>query len=277
MVTKKVSKNTLIRKGLSKKESYLLSSLSEKKKNLFEITDIINELDCTYNYAKVIASRLVKKKWILLLEKGKYLIVPLDAGTESIYTEHEFVIASSLVNPYYIAYWSALNYYGMTEQVPFTVFVASTKRIKNKKIHDVNYEFITLSKKKFFGSITANISGKNIFISDREKTVADCLDHPEYCGNITEAAKALWNARKEIDFKKLINYAIKMKNRAILKRLGYLIHKLEIIVPQDIDKEIKRNLSKGYSMLDTAKKANGKYNSEWNLMINISDKDLLEF
>jgi len=277
MVTKTETKTTEIRKGLSKQEAYLLSSLSEKKKNIFEITDIIGELNCSYNYAKVIANRLVKKKWAIFLEKGKYLIVPLEAGVESIHTEHEFIIASGLVQPAYIAFWSAMNYHGMTEQVPFTVFIASTKRRKNKKIHDVRYEFITLSKKKFFGFTTVNIAGKNIFISDKEKTIADCLDHPEYCGDITEAAKALWNARKDIDFRKLIDYTVKMNNRAILKRLGYLIQKLKIKIPEDIEIEIKNNISKGYAVLDTAKTKKGRYSSEWMLLINISDKDLLEF
>jgi len=276
MVTETASKTAELRKGISKKEAILLSSLSENNKPIFEIKDIIRELGVSYNYAKVIANRLAKKKWVAPLEKGKYLIVPLEAGKESIYTEHEFIIASQLVEPYYIAYWSALNYHGMTEQIPFTVFAASTKRRRNRKIHDVRYEFITLSKKKFFGFVTVNISGKNVYISDKEKTIADCLDHPEYCGDITEAAKALWNARKEIDFKKLITYAIKMNNRAILKRLGYIIHKLEIKIPEAIDKEIRQNISKGYVVLDTGKKAKGKYSSEWNLRINISDKDLLE-
>jgi predicted transcriptional regulator of viral defense system len=276
MVTETVTKTTN-RRGLSKKETYLLSTLSEKKMRIFEIKDIIVELNCSYNYAKVIANRLVKKKWTLILEKGKYLIVPLEAGAESIYTEHEFAIASELVQPYYIAYWSAMNYHGMTEQVPFTIFIASTKRRKNKTIHDIQYEFITLSKRKFFGFETVNITGKNICISDKEKTIADCLDHPEYCGGITEAAKALWNARKEIDFKKLINYVMRMNNRAILKRLGYLIHKLEINISEDIDKELKDNISKGYAVLDTVKGKNGKYSSEWKLLINMSDKELTEF
>ena len=170
-----------------------------------------------------------------------------------------------------------MNYHGMTEQVPFTIFIASTKRRKNITIHDIQYEFITLSKRKFFGFETVNITGKNICISDKEKTIADCLDHPEYCGGITEAAKALWDARKEIDFKKLINYVMRMNNRAILKRLGYLIHKLEINISEDIDKELKDNISKGYAVLDTVQRKKGKYNSEWKLLINISDKELMEF
>jgi predicted transcriptional regulator of viral defense system len=28
-------------------------------------------------------------------------------------------------------------------------------------------------------------------ISEKEKTITDCLDHPEYCGDITKVVKAL--------------------------------------------------------------------------------------
>ncbi len=277
MVTKSVSKNSEIRKGLSKKEAYLLSSLAEKKKRLFGLKDVMEELGCTYDYAKVIASRLAKKKWLIPIEKGRYLIVPLEAGKESIYTEHEFIIASKLVQPYYIAYWSAMNYHGMTEQVPFTVFVATTKRRNKKEIHGVKYEFITLTKNKFFGFSAVNIAGEAVSISDREKTIIDALDHPEYCGGISEAAKALWNARQKIDYRKLADYAEKMKNRAIFKRLGYLLQKLEIKIPDELNKKVKENISKGYAALDTVVKRKGKHNSEWRLLVNVSDKDLLEW
>lgn len=277
MVTKSVSKNADIRKGLSKKEAYLLTSLAEKKKRLFGLKDVMDELGCSYNYAKVIASRLAKKKWLIPIEKGRYLIVPLEAGKESIYTEHEFIIASKLVQPYYIGYWSAMNYHGMTEQVPFTVFVATIKRRNKKEIHGVKYEFITLTKNKFFGFSAVNIAGEAVSISDMEKTIIDTLDHPEYCGGISEAAKALWSARQKIDFGKLVNYAEKMKNGAIFKRLGYLLQKLEIKIPDELNKKIKENISKGYAALDTVVKRKGKHNSEWRLLVNVSDKDLLEW
>lgn len=275
MVTKNVPENT--RKGLSKKEAYLLSSLSEKKKHIFEIKDIVAELECTYSYAKVIANRLAKKKWILTLKKGKYLIVPLEAGKESLHTEHEFVIASQFVEPYYIAYRSALNYHGMTEQVPFTIFIATPKRRKNRKIYGVSYKFVTLSKNKFFGYVAASITGNKVYISDKEKTIADCLDRPQHAGNITEVAKALWNAKKEIDFEKLIGYATRMQNGTILKRLGYLLWRLGIKIPDDLDKKLRYNLPEGYSVLDPAKKNKGTYNIEWKLLINVPDKELLEW
>lgn len=277
MATKKASKSTDLRKGLSKKEAVLLSSLSEMKKHIILLDDIIKDTGCSYNYAKVIASRLIKKKWLVPIERGRYLIAPLEAGKRSVYTEHEYAIASVLANPYYIAYWSALNYHGLTEQVTFTVFIATTKQKRNKKIHGVSYRFVTLSRNKFFGYATKELAGKQVNISDIEKTIIDCLDHPEYCGGITEAAKAMWNARNDIDFKKLVGYAEKMHNQAIFKRLGYLLQKLKIETPDKTNKRINENISKGYSVLDPSSKKEGIRNRELRLLVNVSDLELLEW
>jgi predicted transcriptional regulator of viral defense system len=135
------------RKGLSKKESYLLSYLAENRKNIFALNDVIEVLDCSYENAKVIVGRLAKKKWIERIIKGRYLIVPLSAGVKGEYTEHEFIIAS-LFEPCYIAYWTALNYYGFTEQVPNKTFVATRKRIQDREILGTSFKFVQISEKK---------------------------------------------------------------------------------------------------------------------------------
>jgi predicted transcriptional regulator of viral defense system len=42
-----------------------------------------------------------------------------------------------------------------------------------------------------FGQETLWIEGQAVSITDPAKTVVDCLDHPELCGGIVEAAKGL--------------------------------------------------------------------------------------
>ena len=265
-----------VRAGLTRNESLLLSSLSEKGKTIFRIEDVVNELMCSYKYAKVLANNLTKKKWVIVLRRGVYLIVPLSAGVRSHYTEHEFVIASHLASPYYIAYWSALNFHGFTEQTPFTVFVATTKRTKNREVLNTKYNFVTLSKRKFFGFEPTAVSTYKINISDREKTLADALDHPEYCGGIPEAAKSLWNAKEKASMEKIVSYAERMRNTAIVKRLGYLLESLNINVDSEILSKMRGMISPGMSALDPTCPRKGTYNTRWNLLLNISKETLEE-
>lgn len=90
--------------------------------NTFTFRDAQEILGSDYSVTKVILYRLEKRGWIERIEKGKYMIIPLGAEKGK-YTLHEFLIASMLVSPYAIAYWSALSYYGLTEQFPTTVFI----------------------------------------------------------------------------------------------------------------------------------------------------------
>ena len=267
MVTESVTLDEK-RKGLSKKESYLLSYMAENRKNVFTLGDVIETLNCSYENAKVTVERLVKKKWVVRIVKGKYLLVPLSAGVKGEYTEHEFIIAS-LFEPCYIAYWTALNYYGFTEQVPNKIFVATTKRIKDREILGTEFKFVYRSRKKFFGFANILISNINIKISDKEKTIIDCLDRPKYCGGVEEIVKSVYFAKEEIEFEKLIEYALRIGNNAVIKRLGFILdfHGLD-------SKSLENKISGSYSVLDPTKEKIGKYNSKWKLLINVSEDEL---
>ncbi len=216
---------------------------------------------------KVLLYRMEKEGWIERIEKGKYLIIPLGAE-KGRYTINEFVIGYEIVKNSAIAYWSALNYYGFTEQIPSTVFIQTTSRKKEPKIEifGVRYRIVRITEKKFFALQKIWIDDAEIWITDPEKTVADCLDKPQYCGGIVEVAKALQN-EDEIDLDKVIEYAIRMENSAILKRLGSLCDRLAIPVkiPQDY-------LAKGYPLLDPSIHRKGKANRRWKIIENVDEK-----
>ena len=75
-----------------------------------------------------LTARLVDKGWLERIEKGKYLIVPLEAGPDRTWTEDAHVIAGHLVSPSMVSHWSALNYWNLTEQVPRVTYVQTTAR-----------------------------------------------------------------------------------------------------------------------------------------------------
>ena len=266
MVTESVTYGE--RKGLSKKESYLLSYLAENRKNIFGLKDVEKVLNCNYESAKVAVSRLAKKGWVERIGKGKYLIIPLSAGTKSEYSEHEFIIASLFEG--YIGYWSALNYYGFSEQIPNKIFIASPKRLRDRIIFGIKYKFVYLSAGKFFGFQEFRLSGFKIRISDKEKTIVDCLDKPKYSGGIEEIAKALYLARDELDFDKMVKYSLRMNNNAIIKRLGFLLDLLGL----EEEKRLRRFIGKRYAILDPSKPKKGEFNSKWRLVVNVDENSL---
>ena len=238
-----------------------------KKGNSFTFEDLLKVSDVRRNTLWVILSRLEKQGWIERIEKGKYMIIPLGAKKGE-YTLHEFLIASMLVRPYAIAYWSALNHYGFTEQIPMTVFVQTTARRKKQKIaiFGVKYRIVRIKEDKFFGIKKEWIEETQINITDKEKTIVDCLDKPQYCGGIVEVAKALRN--KRLDRKRLSKYAYQIKNSGVIRRLGYLCDFL------DIEMDISSVKTKNYLYLDPTMPKKGNKNAKWRLIVNLDEKTL---
>jgi predicted transcriptional regulator of viral defense system len=254
------------KKGLTPKESLLISNLARKDKKIFSIEDAkrVIERDTTK-----IMSSLIRKKWVLPLKRGLYAIVPLDVGVKGAdsFILHNFVIASHIVEPYYIGYWSALNHYGFSEQIPRTTFIATTKPKMPMEILNASYYFVRIEKKKFFGFTEIEVEGERVNISSPEKTIADCLDHPEHAGGIEEIARAIYFSKEEVDMKKIYSFAKKMGNLTILKRLGYI---LDVTGLLDKYKDLFSQFtpSKGYPALDPISPKRGKHNSRWGLLLN---------
>ncbi len=237
----------------------LLNKLARKK--IFTIDEAAKITGIDKNTLKVLLSRLEKKGWIERIEKGKYIVIPLGAEKGE-YTLHEFIIGSLLVKPSAIAYWSALNYHGFTEQIPNTVFVQTTARKKKQdlRIFGVRYKLVRIKPEKFFGIEKVWIEEFQVPITDREKTVVDCLDKPRYCGGIIEVVKAF---REELDTEKLREYALRMNNSAVIRRLGYLCDYFGVDI--DLPKPKTRN----YILLDPTMPREGHVDSKWKVIINV--------
>jgi len=260
-----------IKQGLSKREALALTRLASQNRTIITIEDIQDAVDVSYNEAKKIANNLVHKKWLDRLTSGTYLIVPLAAGERGEYTEHEFVIASHLAEPMYISYWTALNYHGLTEQVPITVFAATTEQVPTREIHGVTYTFVTVTDAKYFGFEPVAIDAHTVNIASVEKTLIDCADHPEYCGGILELAKGLATAT-DLDAETLVRQLLDLGNGAAIKRIVYLTDVLDIdLVGRD---KLVAAFTTGYSKLDPTQDDEGTHSSEYRLILNVTENTI---
>ena len=101
----------------------------------------------------------------------------------------------------------------------------------------------------------------------------DGLHLPAYCGGITEVAKGLWMRRPEMKPERLIDYALRLRNGAVVRRLGYLLDLYQIAAPDELDR-LRRALTATYAVLDPMLPAEGSYVSGWRLRVNVSPDEL---
>ena len=243
-----------------------------RNREIFTIDDLAEALETTYDAAKTTASRLANNGWLTRLKPGLYLVVPLAAGERGQYTAHEFYIANHLVEPMYVGFWSALGFHGLTEQVPRSVTIVTTKRRPDRTVHDVEYHFVTLAEHKFFGHEQYAVGSHQVPIATPEKTLADCADQPNRCGGVRELAKGIREGGDDYDPETLIEYVRRIGNGAALKRLVYLMDHYEIPVP---DREsVEAEFTEGSSPLDPTRSSKGDYAPDYLLYVNIPDEEL---
>jgi predicted transcriptional regulator of viral defense system len=263
-------------------EARLLLTLASQGKQVFTSADAKAVVGgAPYRVNKLLA-RLSDKRWVLRLQRGLYLILPFEAGVEGTYSVHPFRVVPYLATPHVIAYWTALGHYGYTEQIPGIIFVATTAHRASAELIigelGLTYRFVTLVPYKFFGHRRIWIEGQEAMITDRAKTLVDCLDHPEHCGGIVEAAKGLYESltQREVSPSSLTEVGKRMQNRSIFKRLGYLSELLDLPVGAEI-KRWRDVLSTGYSRLDPLAGDYGPYDSRWRLRLNRTPADLTDW
>jgi len=256
----------------------ILAELNKNKKEIYSFEDILKISGSkSANAVRVVVSRIVKDKRLIPLKPGLYLYIP--EGYEENWTTSNFWIGANLVEPYAISFWSALNHWGLTEQLPNITYIETTKRMRSnqRKVLNNEYRFVRLSKKRLFGITRIWVANHQVNITDPEKTLADCLAFPEHGGGISEAAKGLYNYTKENKLNNLVSYTQKMGQPA-LKRLGYLLELLGISSNEDLEK-IKRLVNNpNPAILEPLLPCiNVKWSSEWKLRANVLQKDLLNW
>ena len=260
--------------NLGPQENRLLLTLAEKGISVFSFDEAKDIMQTSNSSVRHILMDLTRKGRLQRIQRGKYMLVPEKAGRDLHWTESPRVVVPHLIDVYYVGFWTAMNYWGMTEQIPHTIFVVTTKRKNSLKFGNQKFEFVTLSKKKFFGFVEQKASKTETFnISSKEKTIVDGLMHPEYCGRIPEVAKAMWNIRDEINWSTVLDMSKRVWSKRSLEKVGI---PFEYFRDRARNCNDLKNIFKGYSFLDPgATKERQGYSKEYGLIVNRGKNRLL--
>ena len=253
--------------NLSKDEIYLISR-AEFERQRIVTTPFVQKLFANKNKASKTVASLVRKGRMIRLEKGKYLVVPIKAPNQQ-WAPNEFMVAGLWMGdtPYYIGYYTMYNYWGLTEQIPQTVYVLNLKKSAKRIIGDVKYEALKIDQKRFFGVKKIKIEDMEICISDKERTLVDFVYNPT--GSFSNIATVFKENIAEIDLDKFVNYLNRFPIASVRKRAGFFLE--EIGCKDAVLQKLKQNIggTDTYVVLDpTNKSRKGKINKEWNIIVN---------
>jgi predicted transcriptional regulator of viral defense system len=122
--------------------------------------------------------------------------------------------------------------------------------------------------KRFFGYNKTWIDNYNkVYCSDLEKTILDCLYMPGEANGISSVVNSFSRILEKINLEKLLSYLDKFDSQAVYKRLGFILHNMDVL--KDLRMEINKKIGASYTLLDPSLPKSGKYNSEWKIIDNI--------
>lgn len=239
--------------GISRKNRAELALLIRESRGMVTVSDAAKILGLNPKRASVVLSKFANNGWLSRIKRGVYVVLPLESQSNEAVIEDAWVIASKLFSPCYMGGWTALEHWELTEQIFSTNLVFTSKKIRNlsPEIKGAKFLLRVVYQKNFFGLKSIWRSDEKVQVSDPSRTMVDILNEPNSGGGIRPVADALKNYLKSdhYDPKLLIEYADKLGNRAVFKRLGFLVEYLKI-GDSELLKACKTRLSTGNAQLD---------------------------
>lgn len=247
--------------------SRILDYLEAESIDIFSKRDILNQMYIDTGDFERGFRWLVQKRHVVNIEKGKY--------RRRHFTD-ENVIACFLVPDGGIAYWSALNAHGLTEQFPNKIYVQNSKRKGLRSVFGIGspFHFVTVKHEKIIGYKTMGYGNHTYYMTDVEKTIVDCFDLPKHAGGYNEIIKAFNKAN--LSARKMTTYCKAVNNIAVTKRLAYLAELLNKPKMDYFLEYAAESCNKKYNPFDANLPAKGKYLNKWKLILNVDEEVIRE-
>jgi predicted transcriptional regulator of viral defense system len=231
-----------------------LAAVLQTAKGLVTIDDVMKALSVEREAAVKVLSRWQEQGWLKRVGRGIYAPIPLDASTTEQVLEDPWVLVPALFSPGYIGGWTAAEHWDLTEQLFRSVFVFTARPFRKKAqlVQGVAFTLKRAPEQAQFGLKTIWRGQARIFIADKHRTIIDLLADPATGGGLRHVAQCLKAYLRDSDANTdtLINYAEKLGNGAVFKRLGFLVSKIP--GQESLAGKCRDRLTEGNAKLDPA-------------------------
>jgi len=250
---------------MKKNEKILIKYLDDFGLDIFSLKDLENANFLNKRQLILAIQSLKRSEYIDSIEKEKYC--------RHNFKDH-FVIGSFVVSDGVISYWNAMNYHGLTEQIPNVIFVKTSKRKKNTNYFGVKYIFSRKRSICISGFKTQGYGNHQFRISNINRTIVDCFDKPQLSGGYAEIIKAFFNAK--LNAKDMVKYCKEENKISLTKRLAFLTELLKKPNMNYFIKYAQSVVNQKYSLFEINGEPQGKTNRKWRLVLNLSEEEIKE-
>ncbi len=205
--------------------------------------------------AKNVITRLTRNGWLIRIKRGLYAIS--DLSNRGFLSFSPYVVASLLVKDSYVSFESALAYHGMFDQLTNKTISISQVQYKAVQLQSVEYSFVKVLEKWFFGWQEVSIDNKTVRMATAEKALVDMIQFHKSKYTVDLVVEKLSLYKSSLDLQKMTEHLGKMSLTTI-KTFGFLFDLLGID-SGDFYNQVK--LRGTHLMLS----GDSKFNAKWRL------------
>lgn len=245
--------------SLSPTEQRIYSELySERVVTTKDVRETLEEEKMATEYI----TNLRKKGFFKRIRKGLYAIAPPDMVNQDEIKPDKFLVANKIKDEYYLSHHSALEFHGLAQSIHNRVYITSKTSGRSFTYSGIEYKMITT--KHFFGVEKTYHLNSIITVSDREKTILDCIRNPKYAGGWEELVKSLEKI-PSIDKETLWIYLQRIDEKSLYQKTGFVLENIDLKNFEEISDKLLSEVGKRTYYID--KEKDSQYVKRWNLMV----------
>lgn len=262
---------TLRPRPLSAKASQIILTAEAENRHILSVSDFVEFYSITSSYARKMISELVAHGWLVRVGKGQYQLLPARTGLDPFPAGDKFTVACQRFPGSFIAYGSAAEFHGLTQQVFPTVMLINTLRSGEHNVGNVRTLMVKVNAENCIGSQFVT-SGPNVSVSTIERTVLDAIDRPDLCGGISRLPGIVEGARDRLNVQALISLLPSYRSKSLVSKVGWILEAFEFDLPRPVENQLLERSGgvKSYLVSPRMPEANPviSYSSKWGLSIN---------
>lgn len=221
---------------------------------LITVDDATRALGIGRGAAAKVLARWQRRGWIARVQRGLYAPVPLASTPGDQVVEEPWTLIPELFGIAYVGGASAAHHWDLTEQLFRSVFVCTVQPVRRKThtVHGTTFILRHVAADRLFGTRALWRGRTKLQVSDPHRTVIDMLGDPASGGGIRHVADCLQSYLKRPDAsaETLVDYAARIGNGAVFKRLGFLAERAG--APNALIAACAGRLTMGNAKLDPA-------------------------
>jgi predicted transcriptional regulator of viral defense system len=212
---------------MTAKQSTLLENLIVKYGQIVTAENIYKEAVEYWDYkqAKNLVTLLTKNGWLMRIKRGLYAIS--DLSSRGALSLSPYVAVNLLVKDSYVSFESALQQYGMFDQLTGKMISVSLIQYKSAKLAGVEYSFVKTKPEYYFGWQVISIGNQAARIATPEKALLDIVNFHKSQYSIDLVIEKLFDFKADLDFTKLTDYISKFPGTTV-KIFGFIFDLLGI-------------------------------------------------